>query len=449
MYVRKFEADTLDEALKSIKRELGPDAIILKTVTNKGIKGAFKRKRIEITAAISEKNYISKANVDKVLTEDQKEEFYSGRASEIAKMIDKNDRSYGGYGNIGLNKPLKSATTDLDNFLEGQVEEGKDDFSKFLDIPKEAPVVSEIRPTLQNTSKVENQYEIETDSKTIQAYEQRIELLESSIRELKNLIENPRQNGPRGIFQLRTLLSGLGICGPYIQRICKKAVFELTPESLEDAESVFEFSLREMMSDVNTAMPLFSQTNIQNNQVITVLISETSSGQESLALKLGVLKEDSVLIDFGQKQVERDFVQKIHGIEYERVDSMAKAIYGMRKGLEEKKSVIVNYRSTKDKNETKKIIDGIKRAFDNVEILLTLSSIHSEDYNRKVLNIYKDLIDGINFTFLDQCLNFAGIFNLSYEFSKIPLKFFGTGEVIPEDIEAASAERVLDGIFKL
>jgi len=54
MFVRKFEADTLDEALQSVKRELGPDAIILKTVTNKGLAGAFKKSKIEITAAISE-----------------------------------------------------------------------------------------------------------------------------------------------------------------------------------------------------------------------------------------------------------------------------------------------------------------------------------------------------------------------------------------------------------
>ena len=73
MYVRKFEADSLEEALKDIKRELGPDAIILKTLTNKGLKGAFKKKKIEITAAISEKNYSSKAKVDAVLNNEQKE----------------------------------------------------------------------------------------------------------------------------------------------------------------------------------------------------------------------------------------------------------------------------------------------------------------------------------------------------------------------------------------
>ena len=60
MYVRKFEADSLEEALKSVKRELGPDAIILKTITNKGLKGAFRKNRIEITAAISEKSYTKK-----------------------------------------------------------------------------------------------------------------------------------------------------------------------------------------------------------------------------------------------------------------------------------------------------------------------------------------------------------------------------------------------------
>jgi len=45
MYVRKFEADTIEEALRDIKRELGPDAVILKTLTNKGLKGAFKKKK--------------------------------------------------------------------------------------------------------------------------------------------------------------------------------------------------------------------------------------------------------------------------------------------------------------------------------------------------------------------------------------------------------------------
>ena len=63
MYVKKFEGETLDEVLRAVKGELGPDAIILKTITNKGLKCAFKKARIEITAAISEQNYEKKARI--------------------------------------------------------------------------------------------------------------------------------------------------------------------------------------------------------------------------------------------------------------------------------------------------------------------------------------------------------------------------------------------------
>ena len=44
MYVRKFEGETLDEALKAVKSELGPEAIILKTNSFKGLKGSLKKK---------------------------------------------------------------------------------------------------------------------------------------------------------------------------------------------------------------------------------------------------------------------------------------------------------------------------------------------------------------------------------------------------------------------
>jgi flagellar biosynthesis GTPase FlhF len=35
MYVKNFAADTMDEALKMVKNELGPEAVILKTITNR------------------------------------------------------------------------------------------------------------------------------------------------------------------------------------------------------------------------------------------------------------------------------------------------------------------------------------------------------------------------------------------------------------------------------
>lgn len=56
MIIKKYIADTMNEALSMIKRELGPDAIIVskRSVKQKGAIGLFLPKRLEITAALDD-----------------------------------------------------------------------------------------------------------------------------------------------------------------------------------------------------------------------------------------------------------------------------------------------------------------------------------------------------------------------------------------------------------
>ena len=112
MYTKTFEADTLDEALKAIKFELGPDAIILKTTTNKGLKGAFKKKRIEITAAIPDRSYENKSRVDHVLNPEQKTQFYNSPAEHISKSIEKFNNKGGQSRDARETKNNKEHTVD-------------------------------------------------------------------------------------------------------------------------------------------------------------------------------------------------------------------------------------------------------------------------------------------------------------------------------------------------
>ncbi len=53
MFVKRFVADTMQEAIRKINNEFGPDAVILenKSVRCKGITGYFKKKKIEVVAA--------------------------------------------------------------------------------------------------------------------------------------------------------------------------------------------------------------------------------------------------------------------------------------------------------------------------------------------------------------------------------------------------------------
>lgn len=119
MYVRKFEADSMDEVLKAIKFELGPEAIIIKTVTNSGIKGAFKKKKLEVTAAITEEEFKKKKKLDKILSEDQKSELYQKKSKDISKTIEQytpnkeisqrnSNPVESGYGLMGMNKSVKA-----------------------------------------------------------------------------------------------------------------------------------------------------------------------------------------------------------------------------------------------------------------------------------------------------------------------------------------------------
>lgn len=504
MYVRKFEADTLEEALKQIKKEMGPDAIILKTVNNKGLKGAFKKKRIEITAAISENNYVKKARVDVVLDDDQKDRFYSDNAQSIKQTIDRhadnqteksNYSTSNQYSKLALNRPVRTVATEsvskgLDAFLSTPSESKpqikshnlvdsfekamEDNFSDEFEIAEEVDFASESLDNLldQSPPAVERPeprpvpkpaaaapvYQaprppVETaESELNEEMSIKLEILEKQVFELKKSVESLERKEPTGVYQLRTTLRSLDISDKYINQLIRKTTFDLSDEERQNSDIVFEYALREMLGKMRTEMPLFSKVNEEETPVITVLLSEISSGQTSMILKLGALKPDAVLIQKQKKNQGENiqFFEKLFGLKVVRCETGAEVVAECRKAHQEGKSVIIDFESVKNEaDDTKKFIDGLRRSFSHVEVLISLSAIHSELYNKKVVSLYKGLADGLVISHLDLCMNFGALFNLSEAFPELAYKFFGTGRVIPDDLEAATAERILAGIFHL
>ncbi len=510
MFVKKFEADTLEEALKAVKVELGPDAIILKTITNNGLKGAFKKKRIEITAAISERSFEKKAKVDKVLNNDQKEAFYKNSASSIKESITKYNgpdtgSNAGGYGSIGLNKvvntlakgtagfaDMKSKTSSmiknsLDDFLTDGDESGFDidssddtpapvrraeaqrpqNHGKYsepplarkaaqtedtVDIGRNPLREPQATPAQAQTGMVNREAynELKQELRTTQ---HKMELLEQKLMELsQNYQFNQKHlNEAKGIFQLRTTLKTLDVDEAHILDLIKKANYELSKEDLENPDVIFEFALQEMASSINTGIPLFAK--IENGDpVVTVLLSEAASGQSTMGTKIAVLKKDVVLIQYSQdaqNNASTDFAAQVFGIKVEKVQNFSEAIGLCRKATEAGKSVLVDVRlNSKHSDETKKFIETLKRGFQHVEVLCTLSAIHSELYNRKIIARYKEIVDGVIISHVDLCMNFGALFNVHKAHNKLPLKFFGTGPVVPDDIEGATAERLMSGLFQ-
>src|SRR5574337_2174753 len=73
MQIRKFEAPTIQEAIETMKRALGPEAIILQTKRNRGTFGLMSKRSVEVTAAVSEKSLQKKSLLDRRLSDEQKE----------------------------------------------------------------------------------------------------------------------------------------------------------------------------------------------------------------------------------------------------------------------------------------------------------------------------------------------------------------------------------------
>lgn len=465
MFVRKFEADTLEEALKDIKKELGPDAIILKTVTNKGLKGAFKKKRIEITAAISEKNYTKKAQVDRVLDSSQKETFYSNQSSYVANMIDnysanREPQKPSGYGGLALNKPvntlLKPQTPQKSQ--EKKIEaSGLDQFlSESHNQNEMKSTQSQLKENSVNEIHVHDNVSLDSEMtdeilNQLDRYQHRVAELERVLFDLTKNVERLDRREPEGVYQLRNSMKSLDINESYIQKMIKLATFELSREDLENAELVFEFALKQMLEEIPVAMPFFSSVDSGEAQFITVLLSESSSGQTSMIQKIAALKGESVIIQNNRPgETYESFAGKIFDLKTIYANGIGEIVSECRRAVESGKSVFIDYRCpSNEKNETKKFLDGLRRAFSHVEVLITLSAIHSEMYNLKVLNRYSTLSDGIVVSNIDQCLNFGSVFNLGLIEHRLPFKFFGNGETVPDDIEAATAERILAGLFQI
>ncbi|MBL7664880.1 MAG: hypothetical protein JNM93_07080 [Bacteriovoracaceae bacterium] len=476
MHVRKFEGDSLEDVLQTVKKELGPDAIIIKTKTNKGLAGALKKKKIEITAAISETSYLKKAKVDSVLNEEQKERFYKNPASKINATVSNfsdNTPAARGYGNLALNRSVKIAetetknkTSDLDRFLDEKPANEQPvrraapsmALNEFIGGTEAAEEVEVRRPTAipaqaQATATQPISSSMNDFSGKLRENDRRIKELEDRLMELTQSVtfKNRKDDEEKGILELGRTLRSLDFDEAVIHLLNKNARANLSQKDLAVSDVVFDHALQHLHSLIKTKPILFAEETQSTNGKIVVLISEGSSGQTSMALKLSNIYENCVVIKFSHgASANSRFVEKMFDVEMNMVSTISEALQAIRKASEANKNIIVDYKNiSSEVDETKKFVESLSRSYKNLEVELVLSAIHSEIYNRKIISKYKQQLDGVIINHLDKCLSFGSLINVHMHSGQIPMVFFGTGCVVPEDIEAASSERILASLVEL
>ncbi len=434
--------------------------------------------------------------MDKVLDPEQKKMFYGQSASTVKAAVDRYAKegvqatarstkplesfATGGkanYGQMGLNRVVNQISkstqeakevvgktrdvlkTSLDDFLANENESNHDtqDLEAFLEAPTQnfSPSLQlstdeALNDSLESQHQQKMMREMFNELRSmLKTQQHRIENLEQKLIEVGSN-SSPKMPELISVHQLKNSLMALEVDGQFVIELIKKASSQLTAQELDNTDYLFEYALKEMTDSLHVEHALFTH---MTKPVITVLLSEGASGQTTMSYKLAVLQNSCEVIHFDlsrKPHILKNLASDFLSIKNHTAKDLPELMQICRQSLEQKKSIVIDFKvSSFSNDDAKKIIDSLKRGFEDVEILGNISAIHSELYNRKIISRYKDLIDGIIISHVDMCLNFGALFNIHKHQPKLPMKFFGTGPMVPDDVESASAERIMAGLFQL
>lgn len=476
MHVRKFEADTMDEALKAIKYELGPDAIIIKTITNSGVKSAFKKKKIEITAAISEDDFNKKRKIDNLLNDDQKKELYSKPSHSINEVMNQyskrpsnqaqatTENKNAGYGKMALNKTVQqqkehevaqrrhnsdSMDMDLDSFLahSPEVSEQNDHFEMKKFHQPDSKKNNAQDPAHSDSDYWDLKQRMEEQNSYLTKIKDEMELLKLKLDEVGS---HPMMDETSDILkQMYTTLKTFDI-----DQILLKSLMQAVRDNYHD--EVSEDELWAVAIEKIKSLIKIKPLNVLSSDkpMLSVFISEGASGQTSLIYKLANSVKRVKLITYVTSPTHHDiqdkYLEKIIGLEVTAVAKPSDLITAVKDALNEGSFPIVDMKIRgQDFNNIRSIFSALRKSFSHVEVIGCLSAIHSEIYNKKFLHqVHRD-VDYICFTHTDLCINWVSMMNVHCHFPQVPLAVLSTGPMIPQDISEVKCEEFIKNMFGL
>lgn len=391
MIVKTFEAINYKEAIRSIKRELGNDAVILST-KEKTIEGDPRgTKIVEVTAA----------------------------SSERPRTL------------IGGSSQGENSTSDA---IEGRLHSIE-------------ARISQMNEQLATKRDIQN--------------------LDSDIAELKVLLLDTLRSStgslakdlPVEVAQIERQLRISGVDSTHIGRLVEHlSAFAPDATYTEDgagnyAEKLQTEAIKWMLKRIKVAP---KWTASKGSTAVHVLIGPPGSGKTSTAAKLAahfMLREKRkvLLISYDNIRLAASeqlrVYSKIIGAPFVTIES-PEEIPARILEHREVELVIIDTAGRGSKNpQHLKDLDSLHRLEIPTDFHLVLPSTEREDQlNRAVQHFSKVGVQSLIFSKLDDTWSFGEVFNIAAKWS-LPLSYFSTGQNIPEDLERASRERVVERIF--
>lgn len=385
MQIKKFEAVDMQEALRLIRNDIGPDAVILSTKKVKrgdGVFGMFSRPMVEVVAA-----------------------------------RDYPDKGQGKGQGPGAAPHLQAGPFLPDKSLVEEIRKIMADIS--------------ITPAELREMKAE------------------IGAMKGYVQELLRCGEDGTLKGLSDsliLFYRRLVSEGLDTA--LSGRIVRILDSKLSEECKNNNDQINRYGLELLQKQVRTTGPVYDPQKGQKIAVFVgpTGVGKTTTIAKIAAKYTLVDKKKVALITFDTFRIgaieQLKIYAKIIGLPVDVVFSPAELHETIRKRSDADLILVDTAgRSHKDKAYIHEIKELLNHSL-TLDCHLVLSSTSSDAVLSDVVSRFREIpVSGLLFTKLDEADRYGAVFNMMIQAQR-PLSYFTTGQRVPEDIELAAPERL-------
>jgi flagellar biosynthesis protein FlhF len=460
MQVKKFEAPTLQEALDTIKRELGPEAIILQTKQNRRGFGLMSKGSVEVTAAVSERAIEKKTHVEKRIPDSYKEKLAGATAtrqadvyeSYLEKKLERERVQISQGASLQQKKITAVRYADIDDEDTGQGPQYRE-----TTLPVEELVVSK-----QVHSAINEFHEARNAGRdSIQEELENLKKLVDELRRDKKRAEYLDSDSPYSatdaLEQAYELMIQSGMERRFANRVMREASRSLSVEKRADHESVLDFVAGEILKNVDIA-PVFGSQIQPGQQELHVFVGAPGAGKTALIAKLGTFAARSRQEKIGIIRVLSGndeggdplviFAKALH-VPYRCVTSPEEISVAIQDMSQCARLFVdttgISARDIVGIRAIGNILFGLKSARVHLVVNATIRDQELREQGRSFSVLSPE---SLMFTRLDETFSYGNIYSLSKHLN-LPISVFSSGRKVTEQWESASAERLTASILNI
>jgi len=472
MQVKKFEAPTLAEALKVVKRELGPEAIILTTKNNKSGWGLMNKSSVEVTATVSREAMGRKTQAESGLSQTQRDALSSRPSQKVVQAYDvlsgaRLQRKLAAANTLtegsNYSPSARAKTSSMTAAVQTAEALGRRPTTqrRYVDIQDdESPAEQMMNRSQDRTqfSNTENSYARHQPSFAQQQVQAQPQYSQNSfIQPSRN---SSSHGGGSSLQVLPRIIADLiqaGVQEPLVREISDELKAVMLREHITREDLLRLQLARILMSRLRVARSLGDRLRVPSTPRIITFLGPTGVGKTTTIAKIAA---ELVINQKRPVTLATTDTYKIAAVEqlqtYANILKVplevcpnAESLGSLRDHLGPEDVVLVDTagygpRDERKLNELQVLLSAVR-----AEKHLCVSSTTRDSDLVQALNRFNMFEpDYLVFTKLDETNVFGNIFNLAAK-THIPLSYFTMGQRVPEDMEVATKERVADLILNL